>query len=66
MKHRLREGEESDLFNDLLILKHIVPSLPTDIIRDLLLELKPHLTSDQQLINSSVCFDKINAILLKV
>lgn len=33
IKHMLENTEESDLFNDLLILRHIVPTLPKDAIR---------------------------------
>lgn len=33
------------MFNDLLILKHIVPSLTKETIRDLLVELKHHIIS---------------------
>jgi hypothetical protein len=65
MKHRLVEVEESSLFNDLLILRHIVPSLPKEIIRELLLELKPHSSTDGLLLDSSVNFDKINLILAR-
>jgi hypothetical protein len=58
--------EESSLFNDLLILGYIVPSLPKDIIRSLLLELKPHSSNDQEIQEKTVNFDKINIILSKV
>jgi hypothetical protein len=56
MKHRLGEVEEYGLFNDLLILRHIVPSLPKDAIRDLLLELKPHSANDLKIQQSSINF----------
>ena len=67
MKYQLPEDEEvSDLFNDLLILRHIVPGLPKDTIRSLLHELKPHTACDASALDSPVDFAKINIILSQV
>jgi hypothetical protein len=53
-------------FNDLLILRYIVPSLPLDIIRDLLHELKPHRLSSTHSTCEAIDFEKITVILSKV
>ena len=66
IKRQLEQQEEPNLFNDLLILRHIVPSLPTDSIRSLLHELRPHKSLDSPIISQLVDFDKINIILSQV
>lgn len=66
MKHQLEQEEEPNLFNDLLILRHIIPSLPTDSIRSLLHELRPHKTLDTPVISRPVDFDRIYTILSQV
>jgi len=66
LKFKLKEIEQTDLYNDLLILRHIVPSLPSDTIRCLLLELKPHSSNDSPFVNHNINFQKINIILSRV
>jgi hypothetical protein len=63
LKHRLGDGEEAVLFNDLLILRHIVPTLPKDAIRELLHELKPH-TAPQR--TATLDFEPIMRVLAQV
>jgi hypothetical protein len=63
LKHFLGDGEESILFNDLLILRHIVPTLPKEAIRELLHELKPHTAPP---LVPDVDFEKIMRVLVKV
>ncbi len=46
LKRQLEDVEESGLFNDLLILGRIVPTLPKEVTRELLQELKPYTTTD--------------------
>ena len=43
LKQQLLDVEESELFNDLLILSHIAPTLPNKSLLQLLQCLKPHL-----------------------
>jgi hypothetical protein len=66
MKHSLTADDESSLFNDLLILRHIVPSLPKEVICQLLLELKPHSANDANQPNLPLNFERINQILSTV
>ena len=51
------------LFNDLLILRHIVPTLPKEILRELLHELKPH-TAPQRV--TCLDFEPIMRVLAQV
>jgi hypothetical protein len=66
LKHQLEQYEELNLFNDLLILRHIVPTLPTDSIRSLLHELRPHKDIDACILLEPIDFDRINMILSQV
>lgn len=66
IKHGLIEIEQTYLYNDLLILKHIVPSLPPHIIRCLLSELKPHRSEKLSCVKLAINFDRINVILREV
>ncbi len=45
---------------------HIIPGLPLDTIRDLLLELKPHKSNDKYCLISGINFEKIYMILREV
>ena len=66
LRYMLKENDQAELYNDLLILGHIIPSLPTDAIRSLLLELKPHLCESSDLFKPCIDFKKIHMILSKV